>query len=112
MVTLAPFGYMAPRSKGMCTVQRYIEFLHSLPRAFPPTLTLYHIYIYRHETRWTSLPLLHGARLLTWCRNSVYISAALWNTDITPWEAMTMHLALNLNVQVKDGTLVLTDGVG
>jgi hypothetical protein len=42
----------------------------------------------------------------------VYISAALWNTDITPWEAMTMHLALNLNVQVKDGTLVLTDGVG
>ena len=23
-----------------------------------------------------------------------------------------MHLALNLNVQVKDGTLVLTDGVG
>ena len=25
---------------------------------------------------------------------------------------MTMHLALTLNVQVKDGTLVLTDGVG
>ena len=48
MVTLTPFGYMAPRSKGMCTLQRYIEFLHSLPSAFPPTLTLYHIYIYRH----------------------------------------------------------------
>ena len=42
----------------------------------------------------------------------MYISAALWNTDITPWEAMTRPLALNLNVQVKDGTLVLTDGVG
>lgn len=42
----------------------------------------------------------------------MYISAALWHTDPAPWEAMTMHLALNLNVQVKDGTLVLTDGVG
>jgi len=36
----------------------------------------------------------------------------LWNTDTTPWEAMTMHRALHLNVQVKDGTLVLTDCVG
>jgi hypothetical protein len=42
----------------------------------------------------------------------VYISAVLWNTDTTPWEAMTMHFALNLNVQVKDGTLVLTDCAG
>jgi hypothetical protein len=28
MVTMTPFGYMAPRSKGMCILQRYIEFLH------------------------------------------------------------------------------------
>jgi hypothetical protein len=42
----------------------------------------------------------------------VYISAALWNTDTTPWEGMTMQLTLNLNVQVKDGTLVLTDCAG
>ena len=42
----------------------------------------------------------------------MYIPAALWHTDTTPWEAMTMHLALNLNVQVKDGTLVLTDCAG
>jgi hypothetical protein len=48
MVTLTPFGYMAPRSKGMCILQRYIEFLHSLPSAFPPILTLDNIYIYRH----------------------------------------------------------------
>lgn len=75
-------------------------------------MTLYNIYIYRHSTRCTGLPLLHGARLLTWCINYVYTSAALWNTDTTPWEAMTMHLALNCNVQVKDGTLVLTDCVG
>ena len=42
----------------------------------------------------------------------MYISAALWNTDTTPWEGMTMQLTLNLNVQVKDGTLVLTDCAG
>lgn len=36
----------------------------------------------------------------------------LWNTDTTPWEGMTMPIALNRNVQVKDGTLVLTDGAG
>ena len=42
----------------------------------------------------------------------MYISATLWNTDTTPWEAMTMHCALNLNVQIKDGTLVLTDRTG
>jgi len=28
MVTMTPFGSMAPRSKGMCILQRYIEFLH------------------------------------------------------------------------------------
>src|SRR5574341_1032470 len=28
MVTMTPFGYMAPRSKGMSLLQRYIEFLH------------------------------------------------------------------------------------
>jgi hypothetical protein len=42
----------------------------------------------------------------------MYISAALWNTDITTWEGMTMHIALNIHVQVKDGTLVLTDSAG
>jgi len=42
----------------------------------------------------------------------MYISAVLWNTDTTPWEEMTMHIALNLNVQITDGTLVLTDGAG
>ena len=42
----------------------------------------------------------------------MYISAALWNTDTTPWEGMAMQLALKLNVQVKDGTLVLTDCTG
>jgi hypothetical protein len=42
----------------------------------------------------------------------VYISAALWHTDITMWEGMTMHIALNIHVQVKDGTLVLTDSAG
>jgi len=42
----------------------------------------------------------------------VYISAVLWNTDTTPWEGMAMHLTLSLNVQVKDGTLVLTDCAG
>lgn len=51
MVTMTPFGYMAPRSKGMYIVQTYIEFLHSLSSAFPPTSTLYNIYIYRPETR-------------------------------------------------------------
>src|SRR6266446_8625425 len=53
---------------------------------------------------------IFGGNPLIW--NYQYISAALWHTDTTPWEGMTMHLALNLNVQVKDGTLVLTDGVG
>jgi hypothetical protein len=28
MVTMTPFGYMAPQSKGMCILQTYIEFLH------------------------------------------------------------------------------------
>jgi membrane-bound metal-dependent hydrolase YbcI (DUF457 family) len=28
MVTMIPFGYMAPQSKGMCILQTYIEFLH------------------------------------------------------------------------------------
>jgi len=28
MVTMTPFGYMASRSKGMCILQRDIEFLH------------------------------------------------------------------------------------
>ena len=112
MVTMTPCGYMAPRSKGRCILQRDIAFLHELPRAFPPTLTLYHIYIERHATRCTGLPLLQGARRLTGCLHDVDTSAALWNTDTTPWEAMTMPLALHLNVQVKDGTLVLTDCVG
>ena len=40
------------------------------------------------------------------------MSAALWNTDTTPWKGMAMHLTLNLNVQVKDDTLVLTDWAG
>src|SRR6266576_1369847 len=30
----------------------------------------------------------------------------------TTWERMIMHIALNVHVQVKDGTLVLTDGAG
>src|SRR5712691_7691009 len=30
----------------------------------------------------------------------------------TTWERMIMPIALNVNVQVKDGTLVLTDGAG
>ena len=51
MVTMTPFGSMAPRSKGMYILQTYIEFLHSLSSAFPPTSTLYNIYIYRPETR-------------------------------------------------------------
>jgi hypothetical protein len=42
----------------------------------------------------------------------VYISAVLWNTDTNQWEGMTMHIALKVNVQVKDGTLVLTDPTG
>jgi hypothetical protein len=42
----------------------------------------------------------------------VYISIALWNTDTTPWEAMTMPRALHRTVQRKDGTLVLTDWAG
>ena len=28
MVAMTPFGYMAPRSKGMSVLQMYIEFLH------------------------------------------------------------------------------------
>jgi transposase-like protein len=28
MVTVTPFGYMVPRSKGRCILQTYIEFLH------------------------------------------------------------------------------------
>jgi hypothetical protein len=28
MVTMTPFGHMAPQSKGMCILQTYIEFLH------------------------------------------------------------------------------------
>jgi len=42
----------------------------------------------------------------------VYISATLWNTDTTPWEDMTMHIALNFDVQGKAGTLVFTDCAG
>jgi len=49
---------------------------------------------------------------LTLCINSVYISATLWNTDTTPWEDMTMHIALNFDVQGKAGTLVFTDCAG
>src|SRR5205807_8686243 len=79
---------------------------------FPPTSTLYNIYIYRHESRGAGLPLLHEAWLLTLCINSVYISATLWNTDTTPWEDMTMHIALNFDVQGKAGTLVFTDCAG
>jgi len=32
--------------------------------------------------------------------------------DTTTWEGTTMHIAFNLNVQAKDGTLVLTDRTG
>jgi len=42
----------------------------------------------------------------------VSISAALWNTDTTPWEGLAMHRTRTLNVQVQDGTLVLTDCAG
>ena len=52
-----------------------------------------------------------SARLLTLCINYVYVSAALWTTT-TMWEEMTMHIALNINVQVKDGSLMLTDPAG
>jgi len=44
--------------------------------------------------------------------NFVYISAALWRIDTTTGEGMVMHIALNLDVEVKDGTLVLTDCTG
>jgi len=47
MVTMTPFGDMAPQSKGTCILQKYIECLHSRLSAFPPTSTLYNIYIYR-----------------------------------------------------------------
>jgi hypothetical protein len=48
MVTMTPFGNMAPQSKGTWILQKYIEFLHYLLSAFPPTSTLYNIYIYSH----------------------------------------------------------------
>src|SRR5438552_15330079 len=50
--------------------------------------------------------------LVTMCRNFVYISAALWRIDTTTCEGMVMHIALNLDVEVQDGTLVLTDHTG
>lgn len=36
----------------------------------------------------------------------------LWRTDTIPGEEMTMHIALNFTVQVKAGTLILTDRAG
>src|SRR5216117_3798371 len=50
--------------------------------------------------------------LVTMCRNFVYIAAALWRIDTTTCEGMVMHIALNLDVEVQDGTLVLTDRTG
>jgi hypothetical protein len=112
IVTLTPTGCMMPWSQLGGIFQVYIKFLHARFRAFPLALTLYHIYIYQHKTCSTNRRMRYAVSLVTMCRNFVYISAALWRIDTTTCEGMVMHIALTLDVEVQDGTLVLTDRTG
>lgn len=48
IVTMTSLGRLSPWSKRICISPMYIELWHELSGAIPFTLTLYHIYIYRH----------------------------------------------------------------
>src|SRR6266568_8609190 len=50
IVTMTALGGLSPRSKRMGISQMYIKLWHELLRATLLALTLYNIYIYRHES--------------------------------------------------------------
>src|SRR3989442_13110513 len=50
IVTMTSLSGLSPRSKRMSISQMYIKLWHELLRATLLALTLYNIYIYRHES--------------------------------------------------------------
>ena len=50
IVTMTSLSGLSPRSKRMGIAQMYIKLWHELLRATLLTLTLYNIYLYRHES--------------------------------------------------------------